>query len=111
MATEKKTLTLNGNPVIWKEIDPESLAAQQSKLYSAYTTVRKAAAEAREAFEEAMQDGRAVPAGKRLVFTYNFGRLSVALADGKVKKASAKAVDWSKMFAGASAGASVGKAA
>ena len=65
----------------WTTIDPETLDVQSKKLYAKLRDARKASAEAKEAFEESVRDRADTPKGKRLVFGYNFGKLSAALAD------------------------------
>lgn len=65
----------------WIEIDPSSLAPEYRQAYEAYKAAYRAAKEARNAFEQSMQTE--APSGKRLVFGYNFGKLSMALDDAK----------------------------
>lgn len=70
---------------VWIEIDPTTLSAEVKKDYDSYKEEYRLAKIAREAFEESMRASVEVPAGKRLVFGYNFGKLSVAIVedDGK----------------------------
>ncbi len=74
----KSTLT-------WIEIDPTSLSDDQRKAYAAYKAAYVVMKQHRVDFEESMQVH--APAGKRIVCGYNFGKLSVALADDDRKPA------------------------
>lgn len=87
MAKRESTLT-------WTEIDPASLPQEQAALYAAYKQQYAAMKLARAAFEASFQP--AAPAGKRIVCGYNFGKLSIALADAEpVKpKASGTLAEW-----------------
>lgn len=71
--------------LVWSTIDPETLDTQSRKLYAAYKAAREAAKDAKDAFEESVRDRADVPKGKRLVFGYNFGKLSAALANDDSK--------------------------
>lgn len=72
----------------WVTIDVETLSDVQQMAYDEYKTSYRKMKANREAFEAEMSAG--VPAGKRMVFGYNFGKLSVALVDDD-RKAKAKA--------------------
>lgn len=87
MAKQQSTL-------VWTEIDPASLPEEQSKLYGEYKAAYRVMKDARAAFEASFQ--AAAPAGKRIVCGYNFGKLSIALADAEpVKpKASGTLAEW-----------------
>lgn len=63
----------------WTEIDPETLPAAQAAAYAEYKALYRKMKAAREGFEASFQ--AAAPEGKRFVFGYNFGRLSIAVAD------------------------------
>jgi hypothetical protein len=76
----KSTSTAN-----WQTIDPETLPTPVAKQYARYKATYKEMKMDRDAFEQAMRDIAPAPAGKRLVFGYNFGKLSVALVDDEVK--------------------------
>lgn len=65
------------NDAVWVELDPASLDAGQSAAYEEYRRLRKLAGAAKGAFEQTMQV--AIPQGQRMIFGYNFGRLSVAV--------------------------------
>lgn len=96
MAKQKQALISD-----WTELNVETLPAQARMAYNKLKQAREAARVAKDAFETAARDGMDVPNGVRVVFAYNFGKLSIALApdDAKQGKASAKAVsltDWLK---------------
>ena len=59
----------------------EDLSMEQQMLYREYREANRKAQAARVAFEESMQ-GLATR-GKKLVFNYRFGKLSLAIADGE----------------------------
>jgi len=87
MAKAKQELT-------WTEIDPASLPEEQGALYAEYKQAYAAMKAARAAFEQSFQ--AAAPKGKRIVCGYNFGKLSIALADdvAKPKQASGTLAEW-----------------
>lgn len=72
---------------VWSEIDVASLTEEQRTMYEAYKAKSREAATLRTEFEQEMQGG--VPAGKKLVFGYRFGKLSAALVDDDRKPAKA----------------------
>lgn len=65
----------------WTQVDVNTLDTGDRASYEAYKSAYRTMKEAREAFESGMQAN--APQGKRLVFGYNFGKLSVALDDAK----------------------------
>lgn len=65
----------------WQTLDPATLPAPIAKQYARYKEAYLEMKAERNAFEQAMRDLAPAPAGKRLVFGYNFGKLSVALVD------------------------------
>jgi hypothetical protein len=71
----------------WVEINVDSLDEAQRMAYDEYKAIYRKMKEAREYFEAEMQS--LAPDGKRLVFGYNFGKLSVAVADKVEVKAKA----------------------
>lgn len=81
----KSTTTAN-----WQTLDPETLPEAVRKQYLRYKESYKEMKMDRDAFEQAMRDQAAAPQGKRLVFGYNFGKLSVALVDDDAKPVAAK---------------------
>ena len=84
----------------WVEIDIEALDESLRTPYELYKKAYKEMKALREAFEQDMNDAHDLPDGKRLVFGYNFGKLSVAVADKVVEKAKAQGKqslgDWLK---------------
>lgn len=72
----------------WQTLDPTSLPTPIAKQYERYKESYREMKAEREAFEQAMRDQAQAPPGKRLVFGYNFGKLSVALVDDTAKPAS-----------------------
>lgn len=74
----------------WQTLDPETLPAPVAKQYLRYKEAYKEMKADRDAFEQALRELAPAPAGKRLVFGYNFGKLSVALVDDDAKPASTK---------------------
>lgn len=65
----------------WVEINPETLSTSLNAAYQTYKDAYRVAKEYREAFEREMQRAAELPDGKRLVFGYNFGKLSMAVVD------------------------------
>lgn len=85
----------------WIEIDPASLDDKAKVTYQAYKDMYRQAKEARAMFEEAMSEAANVPKGMRMVFGYNFGKLSVAIVedDRKAKKAASSKMSLSEYIA------------
>ena len=75
----------------WTEIDPGSLPDEVSLLYGQYKDAYRIMKEERAAFEAAINASVAPPEGKRVVCGYNFGKLSIALADDVAKAKSSQA--------------------
>jgi hypothetical protein len=75
---------------VWHEIDPASLHAEAAEAYGEYKRLYRAAKDAREVFEASMSKAAALPSDKRMVFGYNFGKLSVAVVENDVKLAKHK---------------------
>lgn len=73
----------------WHTIDPTTLPEMARKLYDASKEAYRVYKAERAAFEESMQAG--VPEGFRMVFGYNFGKLSVAIVPDDRKPKAAKA--------------------
>ncbi len=61
----------------WVQVDVDTLTHDDRANYEAYKAAYRVMKEARVMFELGMQDQ--APSGKRLVFGYNFGKLSVAM--------------------------------
>lgn len=73
----------------WVEISADDLPEDIRQAYDAYKLAYKHMKAQRERFEQAMADRAEVPKGRRLVFGYNFGKLSVAVVDDDRKPAKA----------------------
>lgn len=65
----------------WSQVDVDTLEAGDRARYDAYKDAYRVMKASREAFEQGMQ--AQAPQGMRLVFGYNFGKLSVALDAAK----------------------------
>lgn len=66
----------NGDAV-WIEIDITTLTSEQLEAYTAYKALYKDMKAQRQAFEASMAVG--VPEGQRMIFGYNFGKLSISV--------------------------------
>lgn len=75
---------------IWVEVDVASLSDGARKAYEAYKDMYRQMKAKREEFEGLIAKDAGVPEGKRMVFGYNFGKLSVAIVDDDRKPAKAK---------------------
>ncbi len=73
----------------WTQIDTDSLPTAIAKQYANYKSAYAEMKAERKAFEDALAEKLAVPAGKRAVFGYNFGKLSIAIVDDDKPKAKA----------------------
>lgn len=74
---------------VWNELDPTTLPEVAGKAYDAYKALYRQAKEQRVAFETKMNELAALPDGKRMVFGYNFGKLSAAIVDDDRKPVKA----------------------
>jgi len=77
-----------GPKLDWITIDIASLPVPIAKQYARYTEAHKEMKAERDALETALAALTPVPAGKRMVFGYNWGNLSFALDDAKPTKAA-----------------------
>lgn len=82
MAKEKRT------DAVWVEIDPASLNPEQKLAYETYKDAYRVMKQNRQEFEAMMS--RAVPQGQRMIFGYNFGKLSVAVVADERKETKAR---------------------
>lgn len=73
----------------WQNIDVATLPPAIAKQYARYKETYAEMKAERLAFEQAAAALVSPPAGKRVVFGYNFGKLSVALADDDAKPTKA----------------------
>lgn len=87
----------------WVNIDIETLGSTGRKAYDDYKAAYKVMKDARAEFEAIM--GAGIPQGQRMIFGYNFGKLSVAVVedDRKVAKAKAATQSLSEFLASAKA--------
>ena len=74
----------------WQTIDTDTLPVPIAKQYANYKEAYAEMKAERLAFEDAVRKLIACPTGKRVVFGYNFGKLSVALVADDAKPATAK---------------------
>ncbi len=81
----------------WNEIDPATLQPEVAKAHAAYKAIYAKAKEAREQFETLCTKAAELPKTHRLVFSYNFGRLSIAIDLADVKRTSSKAVSFASL--------------
>ncbi len=99
MAITRNVLTFNGRPVTkedWKTIDPAGLSPKAKAAYDTYKAAASKAAELRKAFDDVMQadvQKIGLAADKRVVMGFNFGKLSMALADAAKPAAPKNAVN------------------
>ena len=75
----------------WTEIDPASLPAEVQEAYAQYKDAYRSMKAARTEFETAINEACSPSAGKRVVCGYNFGKLSIALADAATAPKSSQA--------------------
>ena len=74
---------------VWCELNPDTLPNNIKGTYIAYKDMYKLMKEARTSFETRLSANAHVPEGKRMIFGYNFGKLSVAIVDDDRKPAKA----------------------
>jgi hypothetical protein len=74
---------------VWSEINPETLPQEISARYVAYKATYAMMKAKRLEFEQALSEAAELPEGKRVIFGYNFGKLSVAIVDDDRKPAKA----------------------
>lgn len=65
----------------WQTIDVATLDIRAQEKYNEYKNQYQQMKEARIAFEDCVRDMIPTASNKRLVFGYNFGKLSVAVVD------------------------------
>lgn len=73
----------------WVNIDTDTLSVELKNAYAEYKGQYQAMKKAREQFEGLM--GASIPAGQRMIFGYNFGKLSVAVVEDDRKATKPKA--------------------
>lgn len=72
----------------WVNIDPSTLTVELREAYEAYKAAYRVTKAKRDTFQDAMQDAAGLPASQRLVFGYNFGKLSIAIVAAEAKVVS-----------------------
>lgn len=83
----------------WQTIDITTLPTAIAKQYANYKSAYAEMKAEREAFETALRDVLPTPAGQRLVFGYNFGKLSIAIvADDAKPKAASSAISLASLI-------------
>jgi hypothetical protein len=74
---------------VWSELNPDTLAPEMAKAYAEYKELYRMMKAQRQAFETMVSNAAQLPKGKRVVFGYNFGKLSVAIVEDDRKPAKA----------------------
>ena len=82
-------LAMAKTDAVWIEINPETLPKDIAEAYAQYKEMYKEMKAQRIQFETMLADLTDAPKGKRIVFGYNFGKLSVAIVDDDRKPARA----------------------
>lgn len=75
----------------WINIDLNTLGEQELAAYNAYKASYQAMKAARTQFEEGLEASAKLVTGTRMIFGYNFGKLSVAVVEDDRKAPKAKA--------------------
>lgn len=75
----------------WINVDIDTLGNDARFAYDEYKAKYRLMKEAREHFENTMADLAQLPQGQRMIFGYNFGKLSVAVVEDDRKVAKPKA--------------------
>lgn len=84
----------------WNECDPSTLSPELAKAYDAYKMSYAIAKALRVKFEEAANKAAELPATKALVFSYNFGKLNIAIGEpAKAKGVGSKAISFGSLKA------------
>ena len=77
------------NSAVWSEINPDTLPQEIAAAYALYKEMYRAMKAQRTEFETMLSAQASLPEGKRVIFGYNFGKLSVAIVDDDRKPAKA----------------------
>lgn len=77
---------LTKTDAVWNTIDTETLPSAIGDAYRSYKDAYKDMKEARLAFETIIAKAIDPAKGKRVIFGYNFGKLSVAVVDADPAK-------------------------
>jgi hypothetical protein len=75
----------------WQTIDVDTLNEGQREVYDNYKVAYRHMKACREVFEARMTEDAQLPSGQRLVFGYNFGKLSIAAVADDRKPAAKSA--------------------
>ncbi len=102
MAEKQIKYDVDGEAIVWHEIDTATLKGDQLKAWQDYKAAYAQASKHRADFEALLRKQASLPAGRRLVVGYNFGKLSVSnlVDDGGGNKSSKKAKSLSDALAG-----------
>lgn len=83
----------------WTQIDTTSLPTAIAKQYANYKSAYTEMKAERKAFEDALTAMLSIPSGKRAIFGYNFGKLSIAIVDAAAApKAGSSAVSLASLI-------------
>lgn len=85
-------MTKPNNELRWTEINPGTMHAKAKEAYDTLMHANERAKAAREKFQEIFAKDAGLPSTHRLLFSYKFGRLSVAIDLAKEKPVGSKAV-------------------
>ena len=86
----KTTSTAN-----WQTLDPQTLPTAIAKQYARYKEAYAEMKAERTSFETALAAVISVPSGSKLIFGYNFGKLSIAVVAAATKPAAKGALSLS----------------
>jgi hypothetical protein len=81
----------------WNEVDPATLQPKVAEAFGTYKEAYVTAKEFRKEFEALCTKAAELPKTHRLVFSYNFGRLSIAIDLAETKRTSSKAVSFASL--------------
>ena len=81
-------MAMTKSDAVWVEIDPATLDVEQQDAYRAYKEAYAKMKALRQGFQGLMAIG--VPTGQRMIFGYNFGKLSVAIVPDDRKQVKPK---------------------
>ena len=82
----------------WTQIDTETLPTAIAKQYANYKSAYVEMKAERKSFEDALAAKLDIPTGKRAVFGYNFGKLSIAIVDDTAKPKATSAVSLASLI-------------
>lgn len=93
-----KIALTSSSTATWTQIDPASLPTPIAKQYDRYKSAYAEMKAERKAFEDALAAMLPTPIGKRVVFGYNFGKLSIATVDASAPKSATSAVSLASLL-------------